>query len=163
METIPPERGAPVALVQIDIETLRDYLRLKVAPGQENLVAPNAVSIAQAHFSPQAWFRGITAGGVPIGFGMLDDWTLAPARAPQQPIDTIWLWRFMIDERYQARGFGRQALGLFVDHARSRLPGGSMKTSYVPADNAAGTFYVGFGFAETGELDGTERVLRMKL
>ena len=38
-----------------------------------------------------------------------------------------------------------------------------MKTSYVPADNAAGPFYVGFGFAETGELDGTERVLRMKL
>lgn len=163
METNPPERGAPVALAELDNDNLRAFLALKVAPAQEDLVAPNAVSVAQAYFNPQAWFRGITAGGVPVGFGMLEDYTLVPDRSPKHPIDTIWLWRFMIDARFQKLGFGRQALALFVDQARRRLPGGWMNTSYVPAENSAGPFYVGFGFAETGEVDGTERVLRMKL
>jgi len=163
MEETLPERGALVALQEITNDNLRAYLKLKVAPGQENLVAPNAVSIAQAHFSAQAWFRGVIAGGVPVGFGMLDDWTLAPERAPQRPIDTVWLWRFMIDERFQSLGFGRQALRLLVERARERVPGGWMRTSYVPADNCAGPFYAAFGFEDTGELDGEERVMLLKL
>lgn len=38
---------------------------------QRNMVTDNAVSIAQAHFSENAWFRAVYADDTPIGFIML--------------------------------------------------------------------------------------------
>ena len=32
-----------------------------------------AFSIAEAHFSPLAWFRAVYAGDTPVGFVMLSD------------------------------------------------------------------------------------------
>ncbi len=61
-ELAAPDRSSPVSLVAITKDNLREFLRLKVAPAQERLVASNAVSIAQAHFHPEAWFRGIVPG-----------------------------------------------------------------------------------------------------
>lgn len=152
-------------LATITRENLRDYLRLKVRPNQEGFVAANAVSIAQAHFHPEAWFRGVEAGGVPVGFVMLEDWTAMPDKAGEdyrrEPY--VGLWRFMVDARYQASGFGSQALRLVIERARSLLPGGVLYTSYVPGEGCPGPFYHRHGFEETGRLDGTERVLRLPL
>ena len=47
-------RDAVVTLRQVTENTLFDVLDLKVAPAQESFVAPNAVSIAEAHFSKHA-------------------------------------------------------------------------------------------------------------
>lgn len=161
----PPERGARVALAEITRENLREFLALKVRPGQEGFVAANAVSIAQAHFHPEAWFRGIAADGAPVGFAMLEDWTRFPERAGEdyrrEPY--VGLWRFMVDARFQAHGFGAAALALLIERARGLLPGGVMLTSYVPGDGCPGPFYKRHGFVETGQLDGTERVLRLPL
>jgi diamine N-acetyltransferase len=51
-----------VTLREVTADTVRAICRLQVGPGQEQLVAPNAVSIAQAHFEPKAWFRAVYAG-----------------------------------------------------------------------------------------------------
>ena len=80
----PPDRNACVALSEITRDTVRPYCRLKVAPAQEGVVAPNAVSIAQAYFHPEAWFRGIAADGAPVGFAMLEDWTAMRDDAPEE-------------------------------------------------------------------------------
>ena len=50
---------------------------MKVKPEQEGLVAPNSVSIAEAHFWPTGWFRAIYADDTPVGFVMIDDHYLA--------------------------------------------------------------------------------------
>ena len=152
-----------MALAEITRENLRDYLHLKVAPAQERFVAPNAVSIAQAHFHPEAWFRGIRAGDAPVGFAMLEDWSLDPAGAPEdwrrEPY--VALWRLMIDERWQALGFGAQAMRLLVDHARS-VPGArAMFLSFVEAEGSPEPFYRGFGFERTGEISDGEQVMRL--
>lgn len=82
------------------------------------------MSIAQAHFHPEAWFRAIHAGETPVGFAMLEDWTRRPEEAPEDWLREpyVGLWRFMIDARYQSLGFGAQALRLLIDHARA-VPG----------------------------------------
>jgi diamine N-acetyltransferase len=91
-----------IALREITRDTLREILRLKVAPQQEKFVASNAVSIAQAHFHPEtAWFRGIHAGDAAVGLVMLEDDPRAPGYS---------LWRFMIDAGQQGKGYGRRAL-----------------------------------------------------
>jgi diamine N-acetyltransferase len=100
-------RTSTVSLREITSESLRPILRLKVFPEQEKYVASNAVSIAQAYFHrDNAWFRAIYADETPVGFLMLDD---RPDEA------SYFLWRFMIDARYQKFGYGKRALELEPD------------------------------------------------
>ena len=47
---------------------VRAVCDLRVAPGQEHLVAPNAVSIAEAYVYPQAWCRAVRSGGRLVGW-----------------------------------------------------------------------------------------------
>lgn len=149
-----PRRGAPVSLREVTKETLGSVLRLTVAPGQEHFVATNAGSIAQAHFHEEAWFRAIYAAEVPVGFVMLEV-------HPEVP--EYGVWRFMLDGRYQGRGFGRAAMGLVIDHVRT-LPGAKeLLLSHVPGEGSAGPFYAGLGFEYTGEEDDGELIMRLVL
>jgi len=147
--------GPEVTLREITRETLGAILKLKVAAAQERFVASNAVSIAQAHFQPEvAWFRGIYAADEPVGFVLLE---LDTAR------QEYGLWRFMIDERQQGRGYGGRAIALIVEHVRS-LPGAKeLITSVVPGEGSPGPFYQGLGFEFTGEVHEGEQVLRLVL
>ena len=45
----------------------------EVAADQRSFVAPNAVSIAEAHFTPGHWMRAIYAEGQPVGFVLTFD------------------------------------------------------------------------------------------
>lgn len=144
-----------VTLREITKENLRDILKLKVAPHQEAFVAPNAVSIAQAYFDREiAWFRAIYAGDVPVGFLMLEDDT-----AKQE----YFLWRFMIDERYQRQGYGRKALELLFEHVKTRPGATILYTSCVPAEGGPGPFYEKMGFVYTGEKEDDELCMRREL
>lgn len=142
-------------LREIDTNNLGAILKLKVAAGQEQFVAPNAVSIAQAYFyRDTAWFRAIYDGDTPVGFLMLDD---KPAEA------SYTLWRFMIDERYQRRGYGRQALELLFAHVKGRPGAKQLYTSCVDAPGGPGPFYESIGFSYTGELEEDERLMSRPL
>jgi len=158
-----PGRDSPVALVGITRDNLRDYLRLKVAPEQEGFVASNAISIAQAHFHPEAWFRGIAAGGTAVGFAMLEDWSQCPESASDEWLREpyVALWRFMIDARYQKLGFGARALRLLIDRARAVHGTKAMYLSFVDAPGSPEPFYRRLGFERTGEVDEGEHVMRL--
>ena len=154
------DREAEVSLREIHAETLFGVLKLDVSPSQRQFVAPNSVSIAQAHFSPEAWFRGIYAGEVPVGFVMLADSAQLSGDAYKED---YYLWRFMIDQRYQGMGFGRRALDLVVEHVRGRPNAQSLGTSTVPGEGSPRPFYEKYGFVATGEVDDGEEVLRLSL
>lgn len=131
-----PNRDSVVSLREITKETLRKITSLSVAPHQQNYVAPNAFSIAEAYFHPEAWFRGIYADETPVGFVMLEDWT----RIDNGTNKPIMLWRFMIDQRYQGLGYGRKSLQLIIDHVRSISSCNYLLTSYVPGPNTPEEF-----------------------
>ncbi len=149
-----PSRDAVVSLREITSDTLRSILRLKVSPQQEQFVADNATSIAQAHFEPKSWFRAIYADETPVGFVMLYDDTEKPE---------YFLWRYMIDSRYQRLGFGRQALLQVIDVVRGRPGATEMLLSYVPAEGSPEPFYAGLGFVNTGDVEDGENVMRLAL
>ncbi len=150
-----PAPDAVVSLREITKDTVRRIVQLKVAPDQERFVATNGMSIAEAHFSPEvAWFRAIYAGEVPVGFMMLED------DAAKQK---VFLWRFMIDARYQGRGFGRRALERVIAHVRTRPGAVGLETSCVPGDGSPCPFYERMGFAYTGAEEDGERVMRLEL
>ena len=138
-----------ITLREVTAATVRAVTNLRVAPEQEGYVASNAVSIAQAYFAHDAWFRSVHAGELFVGFGMLRDGTLLP---PTDAKPEVSLWRFMIAQEHQKRGYGRAALALLVAHARSRSGVRSIETSYVEGPNGPKDFYLGFGFQHTGEV-----------
>jgi diamine N-acetyltransferase len=160
-----PTRASKVSLREITIHDVRAVCMLDVALDQDGLVAPNAVSIAQAHFSPEAWFRAIYADDVPVGFAMLEDWSQVLDREPElyEGERFIALWRFMIDHRYQGLGFGAQAIQLLIAQARSRPTVKNMLLSFVPKENNPEAFYQRFGFVRTGEEDEGELIMRLTL
>lgn len=158
-------RGAKVSLREVTCESVREIALLDVSEAQVGLVAPNAFSIAQAYFHPEAWFRAICADDVPVGFAMLEDWSRVPGREPAlfdgEPY--VALWRFMIDQRFQGMGFGSQALKLLIEVARSRTYARLMVLSFVPEGPNAEPFYARHGFVNTGRVEQGEVVMALRL
>ncbi|CAN5314157.1 hypothetical protein BH10PSE17_BH10PSE17_30670 [soil metagenome] len=151
------EADDPISLRPVTLENVRSICALEVAPDQRTLVAPNAISLAEAGLTRKSWARAIYAGDEPVGFVMLADDTLDAAFA--QP--KVWLWRFMIDARHQRRGYGAQALALVIAHAKTRPGVDRLLLTYVPADGSADGFYSRFKFVATGNVD--EGQLEMEL
>ena len=147
-------------LREVTAQTLRSIIDLRVSAQQQAYVASNAISIAQAYFHPEAWFRAVVVGESAVGFVMLEDPTLLPDQiGPAQ----VGLWRFMIDERHQGRGYGRAALRLVIEHARTRPGQTKLRTSCVPGPLSPIGFYERCGFRRTGEVDDGEEVLELDL
>lgn len=152
--TTEPTPQSTVSLREITAETVRTICSLKVSEIQNRFVAPVAVSIAQAYFEPKAWFRAIYADETPVGFVMIYD-------DPQEA--KYFLWRFLLDTRYQKMGFGQQAIRLLVEHVRNRPNAKELLVSYVPEAGGPGPFYQKLGFIPTGEMEGDEEVASLKI
>lgn len=148
------EASLPVTLREVTNDNLRQLLKLDVAEAQRHFVASNAVSLAQAHFEPYAWYRAIYAADAPVGFVMLYD---QPYKA------TYFLWRLMVDARYQGRGYGHQAMQQAIAYVRTRPGATQLKVSYVPGPGSPQSFYQKLGFADTGEVDEGEIVMALPL
>ena len=152
-----PEVGteSPVSLREITHESAPQVCRLDVDPFQHHVAAPNAVSLAQACFVPvKAWPRAIYAGDTLVGFIMLWD-------NPEK--SEYFIWRLMIDQRYQGLGFGRKAVELVVDYARGRPGAVQLGVSYGIATGGPRAFYQRLGFVETGERLADEHVAKLDL
>jgi diamine N-acetyltransferase len=150
----------PVSLREITDEN-RDAIRaLRVSPGQELFVASVADSLEEAAATPEGhpWYRAIYAGDEPVGFVMLS-WDVTPAPGIIGP---WFLWRLLIDERHQRRGFGREALVRIVEVVRA-AGATELLTSYQPGDGGPGPFYAKLGFVPTGAVEENEIVLRLDL
>src|SRR3972149_6826004 len=145
---------AVVSLREVTAETVRQVCKLSdtLPEAQQKMVAPNAVSIAQAHFSDKAWFRAVYADEVLVGFVMLYE-------APEE--HQYYLWRLMIAGPYQGLGYGKRALELLIEYVRTRPGAEGLYTSYVPAEGGPQGFYRKLGFEPTGEVDGGELVAKL--
>lgn len=143
-----------VELREITQTSYREILKLKVADDQKRFVATNAISLAQAHFHPEAWYRGIYADNTPVGFAMLEIDTDKPE---------YYLWRFMIAEEHQGQGYGYQAMELLIQHVRTLPNATEFFLSYVPAAGSPREFYQKLGFRDTGEVEDGENIMRLKL
>ena len=149
-----PHCDSSVTLREITEETLGAILGLQVGEHQRKFVADNARSLAQAHFSPYAWFKAIYADETPVGFVMLWD-------DPDKP--EYYLWRLMIDARYQGSGFGRRAVELLIRHVRTQPNASELLTSAIQTDGGPQGFYERLGFELTGDYEEGEAVMRLAL
>jgi diamine N-acetyltransferase len=132
-----------IRLVEVTADTVRKVAALRVSPDQERLVAPNAISIAEAYFTKEHWFRAIAADGELAGFVMLHT---------KIEDESVYIWRFMVDQRFQRRGVGAAALQAVLDEVR-RWPGvAAVRLSFVDQPGGPEPFYAANGFVRTGRI-----------
>jgi N-acetyltransferase len=160
------EAGAKqIRLVEIDAANLVRVINLNPGAIGSRMVAPNAMTIAQSFVSPNAWLRAIYVDDAPVGLVMLFDPTLDPVAATAKPaaLDSLYVWRLMIDFAHQSRGYGEQALRRMIERARS-MPGiKTVSLSYVMAEGNAKPFYERLGFQDTGKIDSGEMEMVLHL
>ena len=155
---------------KINGKNVWEILKLRVSESQKEFVAANDVSIIEAYTTITAngfaFPFGIYDGKTPVGFMMIgydsaDYWEDTPDIAREN----YSLWRLMIDENYQKKGFGREAVGLGLDFIKS-FPCGKSECcwlSYEPENEVARQLYRSFGFVETGDMVGGEIIAVLKL
>ena len=154
---------------KVDAKHIWELVELKVREDQTEFVASNTVSLLEAYTTVTAGgFAlpfGVYDGETPVGFLMLGydcaDWENAPKIAA----GNYCLWRLMIDQRYQGRGYGKKAMELALAHIRT-MPCGDAAycwLSYEPENTGARALYRSMGFAENGEMDGDEVVAVLPL
>ncbi len=145
-----------VSLQPITADTVRGICQLSdtLMEPRKGFVAPNAISLAQAHFNQYAWFRAVYAGKAPVGFVLIVDNTEKPE---------YYLWRFMIAEPYQGRGYGRQAIQRLVEYVKTRPGACELIVSCGEGEGSPKEFYLKQGFVPTGEVVDEEMVLRLGL
>jgi diamine N-acetyltransferase len=142
-----------VELREITRDSVRAICALEVGDGQRGFVAPNAVSIAEAHYEPKHWLRAIYADGEPAGLVLTHE----------DPADSgYYLWRFMVADGFQRQGVGSHAMELLLERWRG-LGATAAALSVVPGNPGAIAFYESLGFRLTGEEHGGELVMRLEL
>jgi diamine N-acetyltransferase len=152
-----------------DIVTDEDRARalaLRVGPGQDQFVAGVDQSFADALEHPEACARywAVYDGEEPVGFAMISD------NIPRETLDAdptlagpYFLWRLLIDERFQRQGYGTATLDAVVAYVRGRPGGDALITSAGQGDGSPQPFYERYGFVPTGEVMEDEVVLRLDL
>lgn len=141
-----------VELREITVENFDDIIGLQVAEHQQKLVASNVESIAQAWVQPECVPLAIYHGDVPVGFIMYcidaDD-------------GEYWLYRFMIDRRYQGRGYGRQALTLVLERIKADRSRRRIFLGVEPDGGASLALYWSLGFQFDGRVYGKEHIMML--
>jgi diamine N-acetyltransferase len=151
-----------VALREITPSNRAEIEALAVTPAQEQFVADVAASLVEAAATPDAcpWYRAVYAGATPVGFVMISD--NIPMGRPEY-VGPYFLWRLLIDARYQRLGYGRATLDLIVEYVRTRPGADRLFCSHVPGDGGPLGFYLKYGFVLTGDVHDGEPILELRL
>jgi diamine N-acetyltransferase len=146
-----------VSLREITDENRHAVLAVTVTPDQKRFVGTVAGALTDAQEIPQGkpWYRAIYADDQTVGFVMIS-WNVTPE--PPRIIGPWFLWKLLIDEGHQRRGYGREAIRLVADIVRAN-GAAELLTSCVPGDDGPEPFYRRLGFTPTGELDENGEVI----
>jgi diamine N-acetyltransferase len=155
------DRMTDVRLCEITDENRDAVCAVRVRADQEQFVASVHRSLRDAAETPEArpWYRAVYVGDEPVGFVMLS-WDVPPG--VPGILGPYYLWRLLVGERHQRRGIGRATLTRIIELVRA-AGGTELFTSYQPGDGEPWPFYRRFGFEPTGDMDGTEIVIRLDL
>ena len=141
---------------EITSDNYSQVLNLKITPAQEaaKFVSPVVRSLADAWFYRDediTYPKAIYAKEDLVGFIMYD---LDP-EAKQ-----VFIWRFLIDQRYQGKGYGRQTIEAVVEMAKQQTQMTKVVADYVDGNEPMKKILLGLGFEETGfDQDSQEHIM----
>ena len=157
-------------LKKINRKNVGEILKLEVFDNQKSFVATNNISIIEAYLAivenGHVFTFGIYNDDAPVGFLMIGfDMNSDDEGAPRIAKGNYNIWRFMIDKKFQGKGFGKKAMNLALEFVNT-FPCGTAQycwLSYESDNDIARQLYQSVGFVETDEKDGEEIVAILKL
>ncbi|MBQ8229004.1 MAG: GNAT family N-acetyltransferase [Clostridia bacterium] len=140
-----------VELREITRNNFDEIVNLKVNDKQSAFVSTVAHSLAQAWLYRNTAFPfAIYANDTPVGFIMLGYY---------EERNQYTLWKFLIDEKYQNNGYGKQALILAINFLYSNFNAEEVYVGVSVKNETAKHLYMSFGFKLTGRIEnGTEEL-----
>lgn len=148
-----------ILLKEVNSDNWINCVHLKVAENQKNFVAPNAISLAQSKYEPDCTPMCIYDDETMVGFVMFkidkdDDEKIED--------DQFWISRFMIDEKFQGKGYGKTSMAKIIEHIKNNYHYDEVYLSEVSENSRAKGLYKSFGFEFTGEVEEDEEVMVLK-
>jgi diamine N-acetyltransferase len=158
----PATDGPSVRLLEITDANRAAVEAVRILPGQEEYGDTVVEALEEAARSPEnrPWWRAVYVGDTPVGFVMLS--LDAPPGDERSPF-RFFLWKLLIDARFQRRGYGTATIDAVVDLLRDYPGADALFTSAVSGPASPASFYEHYGFVRTGEIFDDEIVLRLDL
>lgn len=148
------ESASNVRLEPVTADNRDAVLALALPAEQQDFVATNKESLKEAKRDRDARPRAVTAGERVVGFLMYD----APADD-----DEAVIYRFMIDQSEQGRGYGRAALQAVLAEIGALRHVRSITVCFMPDNEAAARLYHRAGFVDEGLDEDGEMISRLTL
>ncbi len=153
---------------KITEDSFKVCIKLSAGEKDENYVAPNTISLAQAYVAienktctPLPF--GIYRDEVMVGFIMMS--YIREDQDDELDENIYEVWRFMIDENHQDKGYGKEALLKAVEYMKTKPEGPSESCflSYVPGNEKAEGLYKKAGFTATGKVEDGEIQMKLRI
>ncbi|MCM1988895.1 GNAT family N-acetyltransferase [Oceanirhabdus seepicola] len=157
-----------IELRKITWDNWEACISLEIKEEQDDFIASNKFSLAQSYVAllndelpPMTY--AIHNDDTVIGFIMMYYDTAEENDYGDE--ECYGICRFMIDKRFQGKGYGKEAFTQAIELIKT-FPQGKASVvylSYNPKNMVAKNLYASFGFEETGEIDDGEAVARLNL
>lgn len=141
-----------VTLRDVTKDNWEDVIRLELPDEQRSFVASNVYSLAESKFYPGEIPCAIYAGDELVGFAMY---------CLDEDDGNYWIWRLMVDKRFQGKGYGRAAMNVIIERLRSDPAVPFVLISWDPPNTVAEKLYLSLGFEKTGDIIEGEVVARL--
>ncbi|HFI0062359.1 GNAT family N-acetyltransferase [Streptococcus suis] len=143
-----------IRLELVNKDNFDQVLDLEVAPKDQRRVASVEYSLAQAWLyrdSEDLFPYAVKSGQLTVGFLLLS----------YQPMEnSYYIWRLLIDQKYQNQSFGKEVIRQVLQRARDNQQCHKVTVNYVIGNHKMRYILEKFGFQPVG-LDGQE--MKMEL
>lgn len=144
-----------VKLRDVNQGNWRDCISLEMSEEQNSFVAPNLFTVAEWNFEKHYILKAICLNDKVIGM-------LAYCRDDEDGIENLyWLFRLMIDSKFQGAGYGKNAVALVIAEMRA-LNAAEIRTMHHPSNVLAQRLYKGLGFQPIGIDDDGDILLKLE-
>ncbi|HFI0517376.1 TPA: GNAT family N-acetyltransferase [Streptococcus suis] len=145
-----------IRLELVNKDNFDQVLDLEVAPKDQRRVASVEYSLAQAWLyrdSDVLFPYAVKSGQLTVGFLLLS----------YQPMEnSYYIWRLLIDQKYQNQGFGKEVIRQVLQRARDDQQCHKVTVNYVIGNHKMRYILEKFGFQPVG-LDGQEMKMELNV
>ena len=151
-----------------DISSSEDraaVMGLRRGPGQDQYLNSMEDIFAEVdeeqRAMPRAWAVHDAETGALVGFAMISD--NIPQPIDDDLIGPYYLWKLLIDQRVQRHGYGAATLDAIAGYLATRPGADVLYTSCADGPGSPRTFYLQYGFTDTGRVMWGENVLALDI
>ncbi|MBP2145115.1 ribosomal protein S18 acetylase RimI-like enzyme [Methanofollis sp. W23] len=148
----PEESETKITLRPVDDTNKNAVVALEVSESQKHMIEPitECLNDAQIHAYDIEWeTSAILLNSKVIGFSMYGVWHDSKGKDE----DEVWLDRFMIDQKYQGKGYGKLALRELIAMLTAKYHCDDIYLSVYENNQSAIALYKKTGFRFNGEKD----------